>query len=407
MYVSEDFVRTCGEVGNLTQRLTGTSIVDAFFGPPDLAPERQSKNSDPEDLAARMMTIADCARSEIDDSLRSLYLAGEAESLSVVCRWMGGADIDYADLVHDLFKIDVAPFDEKVISGLLSSLETLLEDHRGKSLREKVLLFQEEGSVSGDALKEMIQGPLQEKASEVGNLFARRVFSKIGQTVTDNGVSYEAVRGQPWSGYNYYQGNFHSINQFNIDRTFNKDSMMTVIYHEYEHHVSNLWREKSYRDYGSLELSIVPLHTGRCVISEGTADTARDFLGVDLDSPRTKIIDALYSLRRAVSINAAFLLNVEGVSRDEAASYIEENGLRTREQAASSLDFIAPTTTDGRPNLWAPYVFTYLIGRTQFVLPTWKRAVAKDEVPRFFKALYLNPFSGSSVTWNKAFDWLM
>ena len=162
-----------------------------------------------------------------------------------------------------------------------------------------------------------------------------------------------------------------------------------------------------YRTTGHVELSVVPLHTGRCVISEGTADCARDFLGVKVNDPRAAVTDALYALRRVVSINAALMLNVEGASREEAAGYITEYALREPEEAKASLDFISPTTNSGRANFWAPYVFTYYIGRAEFVLPAWRRAVERDEVRRFFRTLYLNPYSRSSVTWQDAFGWLL
>lgn len=406
MDVSEDYVRVCGEIGNFTERITGVSIVDAYFGPAELAPSRQSKDADSDTLHSKMMTIADKARDEIEDPLRSLYLSSEAESLALVCRWLGGADIPYGDLVSGLFRIDVAPFGENELRQSHEVLAGLLSDQPGRSLVEKVREFQRQGRVSGEELRDLIEVTLQKKSIEVGRLFREKIFLTMGETVTDNGVSYETVRGMPWAGYNYYQGNYRSINQFNIDRTFNRDSMTTVIYHEYEHHVSNLWREKFYRENGFLELSVVPLHTGRCVISEGTADTARDFLGIKNNDLRTKVTEELYSLRRRTSINAAFLLNVEGVSRDEATSYVQEYSLRGRKEAEGSLDFIAPTTNDGRPNLWAPYVFTYFIGRAKFVLPTWEKASNADAIPQFFRTLYLNPFSGSSATWNEAFSWL-
>ena len=179
-----------------------------------------------------------------------------------------------------------------------------------------------------------------------------------------------------------------------------------MIYHEYEHHVSNLWREKYFRETGNLELAVVPLHTGRCVISEGTADTAKEFLGVVEDNPNIEIDTALYSLRRMTSINAAIMLNDEGKSVDDAVEYMYERGYRTEKSAKSSIGFIGPKMADGRTNFWAPYVFTYFFGRTDFVLPTFNKAVEQDELPKFYQTLYLNPYSGSSVTWHKAYDWL-
>ena len=35
-----------------------------------------------------------------------------------------------------------------------------------------------------------------------------------------------------------------------------------------------------------------------------------------------------------------------------------------------------------------------------------KAIVEKDVLPEFFKTVYMNPYSGSSVTWKKAFEWM-
>lgn len=228
----------------------------------------------------------------------------------------------------------------------------------------------------------------------------------MGVQVEDNGVVYEAVTDKPWSGYNWYQGGFKSLNQFNVDNTFNTNTIRSVIYHEYEHHVSNLWREKSYLDTGNLELAIVPLHTGRCVISEGTADTAKDFLDVEEENPAARVVNELYKLRRITSINAAIMLNHEGMTEEEAVEYMVEKGYRTQKAAESSVRFIGQTTEHGRKNFWAPYIFTYFIGRQDFVYPTFLKAKEQDVLDDFYKTVYLNPYSGSSLTWDKAFEWL-
>jgi len=106
------------------------------------------------------------------------------------------------------------------------------------------------------------------------------------------------------------------------------------------------------------------------------------------------------------SINSAILLNDEGKSVDEAVDYMTNRGYRSQESAEASIAFISPTTKDGKTNFFAPYIFTYFIGRTNFVLPTFNRAVEQDELVKFYQTLYLNPYSGSSVTWNKAYEWL-
>jgi hypothetical protein len=406
MDVSERYVRLCGEVSNFTKAKTGVTFVDAYIGPESLDPEKQSTNKTPEELVHGIEELMDQIKDNIDDPLRVEHLIGECKSMIVTVDWISGKNISYADLVQGLFNIPLKRFSESVIDKRIGELDEALREYPGDELRDRVSYFTEQGEISGADLKHLVENDLQSKAKEVGKMFQEKVFSLIGTTVTDNGVEYQTVTGAPWSGYNWYQKGFKSLNQFNIDVTFNKVSLQGVIYHEYEHHVSNLWREKYFRETGNLELAVVPLHTGRCVISEGTADTAKEFLGVVEDNPNIEIDTALYSLRRMTSINAAIMLNDEGKSVDDAVEYMYERGYRTEKSAKSSIGFIGPKMADGRTNFWAPYVFTYFFGRTDFVLPTFNKAVEQDELPKFYQTLYLNPYSGSSVTWHKAYDWL-
>ena len=406
MDVSERFVRLCGEVSNFTKAKTGVSFVDAYTGPDDLDPEKQSKDKTPEELLSGIEELMDQVKDDVDSPLRAEHLLGECKSMAVTVDWLSGKEISYEGLIQGLFNIPLKRFSESVIDKQIEELDEALRNFPGAELRDRVISFSKDGEVTGDELKQLVENDLQNKAIEVGKMFQKKVYSLVGTSVTDNGVEYQTVTGAPWSGYNWYQKGFKSLNQFNIDKTFNKTSLKSVIYHEYEHHVSNLWREKYFRETDNMELAVVPLHTGRCVISEGTADTAMEFLGVVEDNPNLAIDTALYILRRMTGINAAIMLNEEGKSADEAVEYMFERGFSTEKAAKGSIAFIGPKMADGRTNFWAPYIFTYFFGRTDFVLPTFRKAVEQDELEKFFQTLYLNPYSGSSVTWNKAYEWL-
>lgn len=407
MDVSESYVRLCGEVSHFTKDKTGVSLVDAYFGPDYLKPDNQEKNRTPQDLIHSLTDLIDRIPTEIDSKIRADHLIGECESIKVVVEWLSGKSIPYAKLVEGLFHIPLKKFSEKAIDKRIQDLDEALADYPGTDLKDRAHRYNEDGALTGGDLKELIEKELQPKTINVGEMFKSKIYTLLGTKVTDNGVEYQTVTKAPWSGYNWYQRGFKSINQFNLSTTFKKDSLQSVIYHEYEHHVSNLWREKYYQETGNLELTVVPLHTGRCVISEGTADTAKDFLGVDDDDPQLEITEAFYILRRMTSVNAAIMINDEGKSVEEAVEYLAECGLRTTKSAVQSIDFIKTETDDGLPNFWAPYVFTYFFGRTDFVLPTFKKAIEENELPRFFQTLYLNPYSGSSVTWKDAYKWLM
>jgi len=406
MDLMEKYVRLCGEIGNYTECTTGVNLVDAYTGPEELSGPRQKKDRDAPSLLHELGILHDRICDEVEDELRQQYLLGEIDSFWTVVRWLSGEPTLYSDVVEGIFNIPLRGFHSREIRQRIDELEDMMRHYSGEIVNQKVDLFQKEGRVSGTELKALIVNDLQSKASDVEVMFKKHVYSYIGREVTDNGVEYRCVNDKPWSGYNWYQKGFKSLNEFNTDHPFNRDSLLSVIYHEYEHHVSNLWREQAFHESGNLELSVVPMHTGRCVISEGTADTAKEFLGVITDDERARISQSIYVIHRMTAINAAIMLNAEKKSIDETAEYLMNDGLRSETGARGSLAFIQPNQKDGRPNFYAPYVFNYYFGRNDFVLPTFLKAKAEDQLSEFYRTVYLNPYSGSSLTWKIAFDWL-
>ena len=132
----------------------------------------------------------------------------------------------------------------------------------------------------------------------------------------------------------------------------------------------------------------------------------REFLDKIVVNDELHARESIAMLGSMITINAAIMLNQEGKTVEETVEYMMEYGFRERAKAQSVMNFIGPTSENGKPNLWAPYTFTYLFGRIDFVLPAFTKAVKEDVLGEFFRTIYLNPYSGSSVTWKKAFEWL-
>src|SRR5580765_6396724 len=85
----------------------------------------------------------------------------------------------------------------------------------------------------------------------------------------------EYVTNRSWSGYNWYQGNYHSLIQVNTDLPIYIDRAVDLACHEgYPgHHVYNALLEKSLvRDRGWIEFSVYPLFSPQSLIAEGTAN---------------------------------------------------------------------------------------------------------------------------------------
>ena len=137
MNAAERFVKVCGEVGNYTERLTGVSVVDAYTGPDELHPKKQSKDKAPSDIVQDILQTFDAMRDEIEDPLRLEYMMGELHSLNVVIDWLDGKEMSYAELVEGLFHIPMKKYSEREIDMRLVPLEEAMSDFPGDDLFEK------------------------------------------------------------------------------------------------------------------------------------------------------------------------------------------------------------------------------------------------------------------------------
>jgi hypothetical protein len=85
----------------------------------------------------------------------------------------------------------------------------------------------------------------------------------------------EFVTGKPWSGYNYYQGDFKSLIQINTDLPIRLSRAVDLGCHEgYPgHHALNfLLEQRLMRGRGWIEYSVYPLYSPQSLIAEGTAN---------------------------------------------------------------------------------------------------------------------------------------
>jgi hypothetical protein len=93
----------------------------------------------------------------------------------------------------------------------------------------------------------------------------------------------EYVKDKPWSGYNWYKGNYHSVIQVNTSLPIYIDRAVDLACHEgYPgHHVYNALLEKTLvRDRGWVEFSVYPLFSPQSLIAEGSAN-----YGIDIAFP--------------------------------------------------------------------------------------------------------------------------
>jgi len=403
MTFEEDYLRLLCEISNFTMKITGVPIIDAYFGPERFSPDKAGAHSTPEELLADLDTLIMSVK-EIQDELKRIAVTSDLESLKVVVKWLSGEQISYNRLVEGIFGITPLKFGQKEILKAQQVVKDASGNLQGSDVAQKILRWREENKVTGNTLKKIVETEVVERTRKMEALFEKDIFAGFPTKVENNGIAYKTVTGEPWGAYNYYQGNYASVNVFNIDRSFNRCNLIWVVCHEYEHHVANLFKEKYYRENDALDLSAVVLNTKRCIIDEGTADCARDFLGIRLDEEYGAVAESLSSLGNMVGLNVAYMLNMEHVDDKTAAEYYASETFMPLEEAKKHLAFTRPLTSDGKLNFWAPYIYTYFFGRRDYVLPTFQEAQKKGKLKEFFATLYLNPYSRSTSTWKVAFS---
>ncbi len=402
MNFEEEYLKTVICVGNLTEEKTGFNLVDAFFGPEELAPSKITGPLD-ESLLTILETLDDSV-AQIINPLRQKYIRYALAALKTVVEWVLGDPIIYSDLVFRLFRIHPQRIPAKTIDRAQEKLEVACRELRlpGKSTMEKICTWEKENAIEGQELKRAVETVVTAKSREIQELFQKRIFVLLPEPVQNNGITWETTTEKPWGAYCYYQGNYTSKTVVCIDVPRNIAQMQGLITHETEHHIALLFREKYYHKHHALDLAVVPLHTPTSVIDEGTAECAQEFLGLNGRSPLERMIRWLYELRRSVRVNIAYDLNTRGLDQDDAIEILCNRTYMDKKMAAKVIEFVQPKTA-GKINFAAPYVFNYYFGKNYYVQPLFEKARKKEKLREFFEILYLNPYSRSTVTWEDAF----
>jgi hypothetical protein len=403
MAFEEDYLRLLSQIDHFTKQKTGTTLIDAYFGPKNLNPQKTKTHPPLEQLLTNLDRLIERTK-DITDELRRVAITSDLQSLKTVVKWLSEENMAYTRLVEGLFGITPAKFTQTEIEQAQQKVEEASRMLPGEDVAEKILKWRKKSGITGEKLRKMINTEIKTLTKQIEEAFQNRIFTYFPTKIENNGVIYKTVRNKPWGAYNYYKGNYTSINAFNTDRQFNKHLLLWVASHEYEHHVANLCTEKYYKENKTLDLAAVLLNTKRSIIAEGTADCAQEFLGITSDKKHGKLMEALRNLASLTSLNIAYMQNVENADTETAAEYLASQAYIPITEARKLTQMGKPLTPNGKPNLFKAYVYTYYFGRRDYVLPTLQKAQKKHKQKEFYQTLYLNPYSRSSATWKLAFS---
>ncbi|KLI63608.1 hypothetical protein [Aurantiacibacter marinus] len=348
--------------------------VDAYYGPEDLAAvaAAEDDNVSLPVLQARVFAL--------DATLRSLpvaagsveaervrYLRAMLNSAKVRLRMLRGEQISFQDEAEGLFGVRPELIDLTTLDPVLERIEELVPgDASDGPLNERLNAFQDRFIIPNDRLRAVIDAAVAECRA--------RTLPHIPLPESEN-FTLSLVTDKPWGGFNYYQGDYHSVIEINTDLPTRLDRAVDVGCHEAYpgHHVySTLIERDRVNAMGQIEYTLLPLYSPRAIISEGSAE-----YGVKLAFPGTSQLEyerdvlaplagidasdleAYYELREATgdlsgayyTLAAAYL--DQTMTREEVIEASMRYRLQSRERAEQSLRFM---------DAYRSYVINYGLG---------------------------------------------
>ncbi|PVY31452.1 hypothetical protein C7458_103268 [Williamsia muralis] len=348
-------------------------FVDAFTGDPALRREVENAAApDPRELARQAATL----RAEVGGAgltpQRAQFLTSALHALECSARKFAGDEITFVDEVRNYFDVDIEMGDPELYRQAHLDLDALLPG--GGDLADRYAAHRRSEEIPAD------------KIADAVSAFSSALRDKVRGTYTlpdTEVVDFEVVTDKPWSGFNYYLGDYRSRVAINGDLTQYMSSLPHLIAHEAYpgHHTEHCRKEQILVGGGQIEQTIFLVNTPQCLMAEGLADHALvaavgpDWgtwaqkiyadLGLRFDGRRAEAIGKATGGLLGVRQDAALLLHDRGADHDTVAAYLRQWLLATDERARQMLRFLSSP-------LWRAYISTYVEGYR--LLQTWLEA---------------------------------
>ena len=292
--------------------------VDAYYGPPEWREEvRNTRPTLPfvhEAAIALGAELDSIARpSDPLESLRLDYLRRQIAALVARAEMLEGRRLRFDEESRALYDAVAPTHDESYFRELNAAIDRELPGHG--SLIERLEAFRMQFVIPRDRL-DAVFGTAIDICRE---RTAEQMALPIGETFT-----VEHVNDKAWSGYNWYQGDFRSLIQVNVDLPIFIDRAIDLACHEgYPgHHVYNSLLEKTLvRDRGWIEFSVYALFSPQSLIAEGSANYG---------------IEVAFPAEERVAMEQERLFPLAGLDSSRAEHYYRVHALAQRSSYAGN-----------------------------------------------------------------------
>ena len=345
-----------------------SGYVDAFTGDPALRHIVAAEPTpDPADLVRQARRLIDALpdmpyRNGFDRQ-RADYVGAHLRALECAGRKFSGEQIGFVDEVHDYFDVRISKGDDETYR----QAHALLDEALGGSgpLADRMAAHRRNEEIPPERLAECI--------AAFSSALRDRVRAEYPLPDTET-VEYQVVTDKPWSGFNYYLGDYRSTVAVNADIKQLTSNLPRLVAHESYpgHHTEHCRKEVGLVNRkGHAEQTIFLVNTPQCLLAEGLADLALyaaigpDWgrwateiyadLGLRFDGARAEAVSEASAALAGVRQDAALMLHDEHRDADEVAGFLRRWLLVDDARAKQTLRFLSSP-------LWRAYTSTYVEG---------------------------------------------
>ena len=298
---AEAYVKLVLALGNHDE-----DYVDAYIGPPEWRTEanadRLSIPEIREQAAGLVESLSSAPPADSDEMsrLRRRALGKQVDSLLARAQMVEGKKLSFDEESRFLFDAAAPVRSEAEFQAVLERLESLLPGEG--SLQQRFLKFRKDFEIPADRLDDVLRAAIAE---------CRGRTTRFIPLPEGESFEVEYVTNQPWTGYNWYKGNYHSLIQINTDLPLHINGAIDLACHEgYPgHHVLSVLVERDLvNGRGWIEYAVYPLFSPESLISEGSAE-----YGIEMAFPGEE----------RVAFERERLFPLAGIDPARAAEYYE------------------------------------------------------------------------------------
>jgi hypothetical protein len=366
-----------------------SGFVDAYTGDPRL---RAEVADEPAPTPHRLRDQARALLGELDSAAlpadRTEYLRGQLTGLECTARKMAGEPVGFIAEVEAYFQVQVALGDPAEYAAAHAELERLLPG--SGTLVERYAVHRRREECPPQRLEAAVHA--------LSSALRDRVRGQYGLPESET-VHYEVVTDKPWSGFNYYEGDYRSRVAINADLPHRLGQLPHLVAHEAYpgHHTEHCRKERGLVERAQhLEHTVFLVNTPECLMAEGLADLGVEAsigegwgpwaeevlgdLGLRFDGHLAEQVAVAAAPLNRVRQDAAILLHDRGADADEVIAHLQRWALVSHDRAVQQLRFL----TDP---LWRAYISTYVEGFD--LLSSWlaARPAGQSVADRFLRLL--------------------